>query len=331
LMGTNNGTAAAAVAVHTSSFTPPTTVDSTLPSTVQDTHAGITAAAAATIAAQGLTASTAFGDVLAGATEGSNSSQPQSSFALDRLPAPNTKRATKRSRYPHGVTWNAQRRMWWARVVFDPSSHRDFKGLGQFIPRQTIDLGTFINEDEAAHAHDAAAIEVHGEGAPINFPAFPAWARIQDREKYAVCHGDMSWQQGFNRVSNGGIARRAGGVGGGAGGALNSMDQSAQQQMQPKEPPLRSEFLGVCLAKYVPESMCTHARTHTRTRAHAHKMHTWFHTLCIAEGLNDTHCCPPPPPKLQASRSKCSCGCSAACPLVLTDKVRRQGHAPRDV
>ena len=256
-MGTNNGTAASIAVVHTSSYTPPTTADSAHPSTMQDTHAGITAAAAATIAAHGLTAPTAFGGVLAGATEGSNSSQPQSSFALDRLPASNTKRATKRSRYPHGVTWNAQRRMWWARVVFDPSSHRDFKGLGQFIPRQTIDLGTFINEDEAAHAHDAAAIEVHGEGAPFNFPAFPAWARIQDREKYAVCHGDMSWQQGFNRVSNGGIARRAGGVGGGAGGAarLNSSDQFTQQQMQPKEPPPRSEFLGVCLAKYVAESM----------------------------------------------------------------------------
>jgi len=53
-----------------------------------------------------------------------------------------------------GVTWDAQRQKWQARITFNYKQHA---------------LGRFTSEEDAARAYDAAATEMFGEFAWLNF------------------------------------------------------------------------------------------------------------------------------------------------------------------
>lgn len=54
-----------------------------------------------------------------------------------------------------GVTWHARRRKWRAEIR---------------VGQQRRSLGLFANAEDAARAYDAAAHELHGEFASVNFP-----------------------------------------------------------------------------------------------------------------------------------------------------------------
>ena len=54
-----------------------------------------------------------------------------------------------------GVHWHKNHRKWLARITFE---------------KNTIHLGYFRNEIEAAKAYDEAAKKYHGEFASLNFP-----------------------------------------------------------------------------------------------------------------------------------------------------------------
>lgn len=56
-----------------------------------------------------------------------------------------------------GVTWHKRRRKWMAQIKPGDRSNRF--------------LGYFATAEEAAHVYDAAARELHGEYATVNFPA----------------------------------------------------------------------------------------------------------------------------------------------------------------
>jgi hypothetical protein len=58
-----------------------------------------------------------------------------------------------------GVTWHGQRDMWMARIGAND---------------KLIHLGHFADPVEAARVRDAAALELHGEFAVLNFPRIPA-------------------------------------------------------------------------------------------------------------------------------------------------------------
>lgn len=70
----------------------------------------------------------------------------------------NRGRQTNNSSGFKGVTWNKRARKWQAQIG---------------MPGSKSYLGIFVDPEEAARAYDAAAIELHGEFARLNFPNSP--------------------------------------------------------------------------------------------------------------------------------------------------------------
>lgn len=67
----------------------------------------------------------------------------------------NTRRRLDNTSSFKGVCWNKQQGMWQARIAVDGVRYR---------------LGYYTTAEEAARAYDAAARELHGEYATVNFP-----------------------------------------------------------------------------------------------------------------------------------------------------------------
>lgn len=78
----------------------------------------------------------------------------------EATPGENGQNCRKRSHNTSGfkgVTWHKHRRKWLAQI-------KSGDGKNRF-------LGYFLTAEGAAHAYDAAARELHGEFAAVNFPA----------------------------------------------------------------------------------------------------------------------------------------------------------------
>jgi hypothetical protein len=74
----------------------------------------------------------------------------------------------KRSSRFKGVHWHAETKKWVAQIMAARKYHY---------------LGLFADEEDAARAYDAAATELHGNFARLNFPASPNRQSLRERDE----------------------------------------------------------------------------------------------------------------------------------------------------